>query len=103
MIKKVILLAGAAIAVGGAGVLSTAKYNDYQTNKKQTDAQVVKATADIEKQRQEQAKAHEQEWVVKYASLRAECEKGFNAWNKLTAFAKTTVKAPICDTAQVQQ
>lgn len=91
--KKLILIAVAAVVVIGGAVLSVQHYHKYQ-NKKQAAAISQAETA---KQAQYKAdKAIMDLQAGEVTRLGGECQKGANAYAQLPVAAKAKIAAPVC-------
>lgn len=96
MIRKILLVALAAVVVLGAGVAATLHYEKYQ-NKKSAEAQ---ATQQVEANKVAEVKAaadaEYQALVGRFNALRAECDKGKVAYDQLPTYLKNRVPSPVC-------
>lgn len=98
--KKLILIAVAAIVVIGAGVLSVQHYHKYQ-NKKQATAISQAQTAKEAQYKADKAIIDLQAGEI--SRLQGECQKGATAYAQLPVVSKTKATAPVCTTPAAAQ
>lgn len=100
LMKRLLFIGLAVVAVLTVGVLSVDHYQNYQ-NKKTHDhkVKVEKEVADV----QQAAGAEYKGLEASYNGLRVECEKGLAAYQKLSAFTQKTTPQPVCAPAPVRQ
>jgi hypothetical protein len=96
MVKKLVLIAAAAVAVIGAAGLSVQHYHQYQNKKKADQISQLQAV--------KQAQYNADQSVIKLLQaedtrLQAECQKGAQAYAQLPAIAKAKVSTPLCTAA----
>lgn len=101
--KKLLLTAGAVVAVAGGSVLAVQHYQDYQNKKGEPTKVYSQSEVDFKVNSVKSAAAAEyQALVVKYNGQVAECQKGQAAYDSLTAFGKSKVADPQCAPPVVQ-
>lgn len=95
--KKLLLIVALVVVVAVGASLASVHYKNYQ-NKKQ--AQAATATAQQVQSAVAQAKdrdsANYQSLVVEYNSAVAQCQKGNQAYAKLTPTQQRQTAAPVC-------
>lgn len=91
--KKILLIALAAVVVVGGGVLAVRHYQTYKTNKQRSDA-IAAHQAEVEQQEQAQKLAQA---VEDFQLQHTECLKGKAIYDTLPAVTKAKVQAPNCN------
>ena len=100
--KKLLTIVIAVVAVIAIGGLSVNHYKNYQKTKQAQGLQLI-SVKDANKQIRAIQTAEGSEYqslVVRYNSAVAECQKGSNAYTKLTSALKLQTAPPVCPAPQ---
>lgn len=95
--KKLLLVAGATLAVVGGGAASASHYDQYKN--KQHQAEVSATQQAVQQAKADQQKADQvtlASVTTAKESLQVECEKGVTAYAKLPLSVQKTLQKPSC-------